>query len=282
MTTDPRFCKVASRSIDDEISTNYACCTDTCSAELEEYVACTFNQELAPAFGLVGCERTPPAGSGDGDDEGGIPMLYIIIGVAVLVLLCCCCCCGCYYRRRRINAAKKNSNGVNVNIDLKSETKNVKDNTTQQQQQQPNQQQQFPGGANSQNSKAVSFVSFSLLSSPIHPFVQSPFNHRPFISLTYSFVLSTLLFYSFYIAFTLIFTIHSPNSGNGPNVRYVGQSSIRCGTAQSCCYDRYDRYGYGGDTHDDATATATATTAAANVPTSTTTTTATGLVRWDG
>ena len=155
MTTDPRFCKVASQSIDDEIEMNYSCCTDTCGAEMEEYVSCTFNDELAVAFGLVGCERTPPAGEG-GDGEGGIPLLYIIIGVAVLVLLCCCCCCGCYYRRRRINAAKKNANGgVNVNIDLKSETKNVTDNTTTQQ---PNTNQQFPGagGANSQNSKAVS------------------------------------------------------------------------------------------------------------------------------
>mmetsp|Transcript_7558 Transcript_7558/g.18637 ORF Transcript_7558/g.18637 Transcript_7558/m.18637 type:complete len:996 (+) Transcript_7558:676-3663(+) len=150
MTTDPAYCSIASQNIDDEINLNYECCLDTCGGEMEEYVSCTFNDELSVAFGLVGCERTPPGGGGGGDGEGGIPMLYVIVGVVVLLLVCCCCCCGCYYRRRKINAAKKNGGGVNVNIDLKSESKDVTDSTTQNQ----NPQSPPPGGANSQNSKA--------------------------------------------------------------------------------------------------------------------------------
>jgi hypothetical protein len=157
MTTDPAYCDVAAQNIDDEVALNWSCC---CAAEVDEYITCTFNQELAVAFGLVGCERSASSGDeegeGDGDDDGGLPLMYIIIGVVVVMLLLCCC-CGCYcWRRRRLAAAANAKKGeVNVNVNMTSETKNVTENVTS------NQGQGQGGGnnnndGNTQNSKTVS------------------------------------------------------------------------------------------------------------------------------
>eukprot|EP00539_Tryblionella_compressa_P002126 CAMPEP_0178738480 /NCGR_PEP_ID=MMETSP0744-20121128/3536_1 /TAXON_ID=913974 /ORGANISM="Nitzschia punctata, Strain CCMP561" /LENGTH=798 /DNA_ID=CAMNT_0020391103 /DNA_START=13 /DNA_END=2410 /DNA_ORIENTATION=+ len=106
MTTDPAFCDVAQDHVNQELEAKYNCC---CNAELQDYVKCNFDQELAMSFGLVGCTYSA-AGDAEGGEggDGGFPMMIVIIAVVAVVLLCCCCCCGCYcYRRRRRNNQEK-------------------------------------------------------------------------------------------------------------------------------------------------------------------------------
>jgi hypothetical protein len=110
MTTDPSFCEAANDSVCGEISTNYGCC---CKEEITSYTACVFDQELAVAFGLVGCTSNCGGGDDEESDDDGSSMMYIIIGVVVGILLCCCC-CGCYYYRIR----RKNKTTTEVKIDV--------------------------------------------------------------------------------------------------------------------------------------------------------------------
>ena len=117
MTTDPAFCGAASDSVCAEVSTNYGCC---CEEEVAAYTQCVFDQELALAFGLVGCTSTCGGDdSEEGSSDGGVPMMYIIIGVVAFVLICCCCCCGCYYCRRVRN---RNKTDVKVDVKVSAET----------------------------------------------------------------------------------------------------------------------------------------------------------------
>ena len=101
------FCTTANENVCTKLEATGECC---CSAEINEWLTCSFESDWSPQFGAGDCAFSQCSAAAEGGG-GGSSMLIIIIAVVVTVVLCCCCCCcGCYYYRRKRRAAEAAAN----------------------------------------------------------------------------------------------------------------------------------------------------------------------------